>query len=746
MSFRHLVQLILAASITMHLHGQDSIASMNKSTPVLKVTEYPNAKQLKQNADSLFSTQTLSRVYQNSFRNLYDSSAYSIQWPSLSLPKLNARRPLQLTGGNTTYNYDYRSNIDTPFTDKNVSQHQLTGQLNVTAFQSIPLQVTFFIRRTNSSLFRDINDVRVDFDANQYAQLIRDNYLKKLSGRLPGMRDSLLNQLKRFNLSELGKIMNRISRPDFQQKLVECNEIVRVPGIAESIAGSGKADSLRQDASKFIETYQLLKAREGSYRQKADSIQGLINSSIAKGQMIRQALNGHLSTISSPDQVITLLRQQGIRVPASVRHLLSLRRFSLGRSQLNYSELTARNISLNGINIEYNSWYYIALAAGTVNYRFRDFILTRSNRKPQYMYLARLGVGRLERNYIIATAYRGQKQAYIQNNSSSGASSSLDIYGLSLEAKYRLNRNIYIITEMAQSGTPGRILIEGQKINNFFNWRDRSNKGYAIKFFSYFPQTRTRFEGMYRFSGAAFQSFDRFQSNSSRESWYVKGEQTLWKRQLKFTASLRKNEFTNPYVIVPYSNRVVSKSIQVSFRRRRWPMLTAGLMPFSQLSVVNDQVYENRFHALNAVLYHQYKVGGRLTSTTATYNRFYNTAADTGFVYFNAVNFYLQQYLFFQKFTLSAGGSHSRNTGFEINVLETSLQVTLHKDYSVTGGLKINNYNRMETKIGYWSRISMRFMKTGWLQLNYENGLLPGNSGSLLRNQWGNVMLTKFFN
>lgn len=745
MSFRHLVQLILAACISISIHGQDTSIHKRSSNALLKGGSANDLIKLPSTGDSLFSTRSLKKAYSNSIRPLSDSNLFSVRFPSISLPPLSVRRPLSVNGGYITYNYDYRSNIDTPFSEKNVSQHQLTGQFNVTALRAIPLQVSFFMRQTNSALFRDIHEVRVDFDPVQYAQMVRDRYLEKLGDRIPGMRDSLLSQFRKYNFSQIGKLLDRISRPDFQQKLVEYNELLRVPGMAESIAGADKADFLREDAREFIETYQLIKGKEYLYRQRADSLQHLVNSSVAKGQLIRQALKGDLSTISSPQQLMTLLRDQGIEVPSSVRHLLSIRRFSVGRTQLNYSELTARNIGLKGVNFEYNSWYYAAFAAGTIDYRFRDFLVTRANRKPQYLYMARLGIGRLESNYLIATAYKGQKRAYIQNNGSSGNAGSLDIYGFSLEAKYRVNRNVFVVTEMAQSGTPGYVLIEGQQNKGFFNWRNKSNKAYTVKINAYIPETKSRVEAMYRFNGAAFQSFDRFQSNSSRESWYVKAEQLMWKRQLKFTASLRKNEFSNPYITVPYSSSLVAKSVQFSFRRRKWPMLTAGLMPFSQLSVVNDQVFENRFHALNAVLYHQYKVGGMMTSTTATFNRFYNSAADTGFIYFNAVNFYLQQNLFFQKFSLSAGGTHSRNNSFELNVLEMSLQVNLQQRYSITGGFKINNYNRVETKFGYWSRVSWRFMRTGWLQLNYENGLLPGNNGNLLRNQWGNVMFSKYF-
>lgn len=696
---------------------------------------------------SLYSKVTpndLVNFYKKNYLSLADTSRYRIKWPAVSLPKFSAKRPIQISSGNVNYVYDYRSNIDTPYVDRNVSQHSLIGQFNATLFNAAPIKVSFFIRRTNSALFSDINDVRIDFDATAYARMIKGNYLNQLQKQFPAIKDSLLQQLKKINGSELSKIMKRINDPDFQQKLVECNEIIRIPSIAESIAGPAKADSVRQMAKDFMNTYFALKGKEDFYYHKIDSLQGLINASVVKAKMIHDALGNTSNTSLSPDQAIAMLREQGVSIPDAVRHLLALRRFSIGRSQLNYSELTSRNLSINGINIEYNSWYYFAFSAGVVDYRFRDFALNKNDKRPQYMYMVRAGIGRLEKNFIILSAYRGQKQSYLQNNGAAG-SSMLTIYGMSLQSKYQLNRNSYLIGEVAQSATPGVEIYQGQKTYSLFNWKNNTSKAYAVKLYSYFPKTNTRLEGMYRYNGAAFQSFDRFQSNAAREMWYAKAEQYFWKRQIKLSASLRNDEFSNPYIIVPYVSNGVSKSAQVTFRRKRWPILSIGYMPYSQLSTTGSQVYENRFQALNAVAYYGYKIGGSRTSTTITYNRFYNNPIDTAFIYFNSVNIYAQQYFYFRKFILSVGGSHSSNTGYELNTLEESIQLDVTRKGSVATGLKIFNYNKTETKIGSWCRLSYRFMTTGTLQISYDNGLLPGSHQTLSRNQIASVILTKMF-
>jgi hypothetical protein len=190
---------------------------------------------------------------------------------------------------------------------------------------------------------------------------------------------------------------------------------------------------------------------------------------------------------------------------------------------------------------------------------------------------------------------------------------------------------------------------------------------------------------------------------------------------------------------------MIFKTLQLTFKKRKWPVITAGYMPSSQLTKTGDQLVENRFHILNIMTWYQYNVGIQKVATTISYNRFYNAAADSGFIYFNAVNFYLQHNIFFKGFIASIGGSHSRNTGFELNVLEESLQLTTLKNIQATCGLKINNYQRQVTKLGSWYRISVRFMKTGWLQTQFDDGFIPSTNGQLVSNRWLSISINKTF-
>ena len=66
----------------------------------------------------------------------------------------------RFTGGYAGYNFNYRSNIDTPYTEKNIVQHNISGQLHVALSGYIPLQVNYRVRKSNSAIFRDLASVQ----------------------------------------------------------------------------------------------------------------------------------------------------------------------------------------------------------------------------------------------------------------------------------------------------------------------------------------------------------------------------------------------------------------------------------------------------------------------------------------------------------------------------------------------------------------------------------------------------------
>src|SRR5215218_9897627 len=93
---------------------------------------------------------------------------------------------LHLSNGYLSYNWNYRAGIDTPFVEKDISQHFLNGTANLVIAQTVPVRLTYFERQTNSSVFRNYRDVRLEFNAQEFQKLQAEKlrkYYTSLSSR-----------------------------------------------------------------------------------------------------------------------------------------------------------------------------------------------------------------------------------------------------------------------------------------------------------------------------------------------------------------------------------------------------------------------------------------------------------------------------------------------------------------------------------------------------------------------------------
>jgi len=662
---------------------------------------------------------------------------------------LSLRKPwFRLTGGFVSYDFNYRSNIDTPFIEKDLSQHQLMVGANVLVGNLIPLRVNAYLRRSNSSYFPSINDVQVLFDPNAFRERFNTLAVQKLLYEVEQKKDSLLQRMASWKGLPTTELEGMFRQYFSSQKQIEAREIILVPQKAYDMSlpdsvNRQRANTAQQKAKQFLELYDKIQGEYTVVKTYLDSVQQTIQKGIEQCRRYEMLIKDYQQGKASPDQLQGILRQQtdfDVRVPDKYAWLMNVRNLALGRSSINSSELTTRNISLTGINFEYNSWYYVAVTAGMVDYRFRDFVVPGAKKTPQYLYQLRLGVGRLESNYFILTGFYGKKQVF----TAVPGLSSMKVTGLSAESKWQISRNTYVIGEVAQSMSPD--FHANPAVNSkVWNWSDKTNKAYSIKGFSYLPRTQTWIEGMYKYSGANYQSFNSFQTNSAMLSWYVKGDQAFFKRQLRITASIRANDFSNPYILQNYKANTIFKSISANFHKRGWPYLTVGYMPMSQLTVIDNQIAENRFQTLNASLSHFYAISGQRQSTSLVYTKFYNNSNDSSLLYSNASNFFLGHTIFFQKFNGTINVTHSKSPNYEFNVMEENFSIPFSSRGTVGFGVKINNLDRRVTKIGGFLNGSIRVNKTDILYLYFEHGYLPGTDHRLVSNLMGNVNFTKNF-
>ncbi len=73
--------------------------------------------------------------------------------------------------------------------------------------------------------------------------------------------------------------------------------------------------------------------------------------------------------------------------------------------------------------------------------------------------------------------------------------------------------------------------------------------------------------------------------------------------------------------------------------RRKWPVVSVGYFPSSQLTKLGDgRVSENMFYTVSASMSHFYRVKKNQFSSMLVFTQFYNKSSDSGFVYFNTKN------------------------------------------------------------------------------------------------------------
>lgn len=654
---------------------------------------------------------------------------------------------VNLSGGQISYAANYRSIIDTPYAEKNILQHNVTGQLGFSAF-SLPLIATFLVRRSNSDFFRNIQDVQVSLDPTGWRTRMQQHIRQQVQQIGKSLEDSLTAKMLNLKLRDLS-FTNQWLHGGFQmQRLVEANEVLNVQNITRRADDSDEKNDSREAqlkirSKRFLDLYHKVDSIARLLSQEVDSLRHIYDKSREKADAFNKLTDGDYSTFNAYRSLNAALVSESlpqITMPSKYERLMGIRALSVGRSPLNYSELTAKNISVKGINVEYNTWYYAAFSAGLVDFRFRDFAIGRSTRK-QYLVMTRLGIGRLEGNHFILSAFKGFKQLYASGNNLTGTTG-IELTGLSGAVKWRVSSNTDMTGEVAQSISPD-FSSQSQTAKTRFSFLDKTNKAYAVRLTSYYPRSATRVEAMYKSTGANYQSFSSFQTNSSLNSWHVKADQYLFRKTFKVAASIRTSDFSNPFVVQQYSSNTIFKSVSGSFRKRGLPMLTVGYIPFTQLISIDNQVMENRFQSLNANGYHIYHVAKTKTATTLMYNKFYNSSTDSSFVYYNASNIYLAQNIFFGSLTASVAVSDTRNAQFILQVFDENLQFNVGKFSTVTLGIKINNFNRKDVKVGGYGNANIRLWTDDMLYLSYERGYLPDLNNRAVKNDIATIQFTK---
>lgn len=708
--------------------------------------------------------------------------------------------------GNITYDFFYRSAIDTPYVDNDVIQHLLSTKIYATIRNSVPVIIQLNARRSNSYLFKNYFDANIQFDGQSYRNLTKERLKDRISHALneqPAIQ-ALQDNLK-VKHREKEELRSWLQNGRQLQKLIESRQMITQsfpalnPGHFFSVDQLKQAtlDSLEQiiHTSEVIEKYRLLSGapekikqfsntitafertgvlniqenvdpqklqqavqflkeyvrkneRYAAYQEEISQLEEKYNTVKADSRRKLDSLKQAIDEINDPETLKEQLHQyqlDTIKGYKWMRHLMSVQWLSIGRSNADFSELTVKNISVTGLNVAYVNRLYLAAAAGTIDYRYRDFIVRPRRKVPGHLVLLRAGIGKQEEPGFAFTFYSGKKESLWSGNPNSTGVN--NVTGLAFEGRYRIGQHTQIVAEAAKSNYPVFLPTPNNGATNakLLNLSDRTNEAYSVQVASYIPVTGTRLTGMYKKQGINFQSFNVFNYNSNYSAWAIKADQYFLKRKLFVSGSLKTNEYNSPYTLYHYKSNTLFTSLQMSLRLKKWPVITTAYMPASQLYKNGDEIIETRFSTLMASLSYMYKAGDVYMHSAVIHNRFFNDQDQQQFLYYNASGWMINHSIIGDKLTLHSSANLNYNGNYRLLSLDQGLTYTIKDWLRTGGGIKWNRLDRSPGSWGYSGNMQWTLNKLGEIHLSFDHGFLPGMVGTLLPNDMGRVIYIKTF-
>ncbi|MCC6290074.1 MAG: hypothetical protein IT249_19520 [Chitinophagaceae bacterium] len=695
-------------------------------------------------------------------------------------------KPLLKINGNILYDVNYRSRIDTPYAEKDVYQHTLQTRIDILYKDKYPLKLYVTSRFSNTPLFRNYTDFNLRFNPADFKRIAKQQLLEAAKQWLAKKVTNLdsISSLIESKKAAIASLRQSLENPDLKQKIVEDREkefyskkhqliAPDLNDLKDAVIDSASAllenkltnrlsksgDSLKTKIDSLTEKYTYYKDSLEKKKEKLDSLERelqKLESQYRKAKSISEQniadFNRQIENEKDINKLIDRLNLPDTILPKGYKTLSGIQSFNIGRSIADYSELSVKNISITGIQAEYNTGYYYAIAAGKVDYRFRDYIVPNHTRSNQYVALVRFGKGTKSGNHIFLTYYTGKRQLYNASVSTQPNNSipGYHLAGITIEGLYKLNKNITVVGEIAKSTIPSYSLDSiGKKtwMSSIGKMNSRRNEAYSMRLNSYFPKTLTRFNGYVAYIGANFQSFSTFTTGAAQLRWMARLEQAFFKKQLTIISTVQKNNYSNPFVATSYKSSSLLTSIQANLHIKKYPVVSLGYFPAYQLTKTADDYYsESRYYTLTGSIGHSYKLQQVQLTSYAVYSRFYNEAIDSGFVYYNSKNILLSQSLNFSRFSVLVNGSLSTGNEYKLRMLENSLLVAINKMISVGAGLKMIDYSLLTNmQWGYSGNISLSIPKVGDIQFMADKGFIPGVNKQLADNKTGRLIFYKTF-
>src|SRR5206468_6230233 len=121
------------------------------------------------------------------------------------------------------------------------------------------------------------------------------------------------------------------------------------------------------DSTNIEAAYKEKKQQADSLRTRISVLQQKIKTVSRQSQESVNKVCRDIEQAKNPEKLKEIMEAHHIAdsiLPKGYKTLMAIRSFGIGRSVVNYSELSAKNITVNGAQVEYNPSAYYAVAAG----------------------------------------------------------------------------------------------------------------------------------------------------------------------------------------------------------------------------------------------------------------------------------------------------------------------------------------------------------------------------------------------
>jgi hypothetical protein len=674
--------------------------------------------------------------------------------------------------GNIQYSFLYRSFVDTPFSQQDYQQHTVQTNLNIVIKNRYPINLNFSRRISNSPYFRDFLDVNMQFDPRTYQRNVKQELLERLKTQqldLPDLKAA--EAAAKVALDKYNALKSSLDDPGMLQRITEEREreyykMQETAGqLPDSVIRANVLSRVQQYKTKFEDKIHK-KTGEGADNKYAnyvkqkktelDSLEQKLRLLQSRSDSMKNNIEKKLASVrqklykaTRPKELRQVESEEGLageKRKGMDKFLDDVKGFGIGRSVINYSELTAWNVSLTGLHVEYNPGIYTALAAGKIDYGFRDFLGRNTRRRGQDFLMGRIGMGDPDHQAIIVSAFGGKKYNY-GSPFIDTVSDFVSIAGYSIEAIWKKDQNTSITAEIAKTTRPvSGMLRDNSGIKTLFEFGDNANLGVSVKAQSKISKTNTDVSGFFRKTGKNFQSFSLFTYNTDQTAWLLRVDQPFFSEKLNITAMLRRNDFVNPFSEKTFKTSTIFKSFQLTARIPRWPVISAGYLPGTQLYIVDkERIRENAYYILNGSIVHSYSLDDLRMVSSLIYNRFAGKGTDSGFIAYSGVNYMASQAFIFRRLQLDAGYIFTDQEQMQYYTVEANGDYSITPKLRVGAGVKQNKISGGQSYLGSRAQVMIEIGKLGGFQLQYEKSYLPTIWQSLYPVETGRVSWFKYF-